>query len=315
MEGLQIKQREETQIKYVEEIIKDIKCKKELSVLDDAYIQEKIIDFFSHESNNKIKKNIIDKLSCAKDYKQFCKSKEHDFLVKRIRSNLRKVYGVFIKEDHDKKWLELEKLSKQIKSGDNNSIIESCEKILSMHQSSAERLDSYKLIYDTLFSEKIKATNPNKRYKILDLACGLNPVSTIYIQDKIKSYTAVEISGEDCDFLNRYFKIINIDGKALRKDLTNEDDIKCLKEIKADICFMFKTLDSLEHIKRNITEKILDNISSENIVVSFPIVSIGGKKRIEIIKRSWFEKLIEKYNIYYKFKTENELFYFIRKNL
>jgi 16S rRNA (guanine(1405)-N(7))-methyltransferase len=120
-------------------------------------------------------------------------------------------------------------------------------------------------------------------------------------------YIATELTNKDVEFLNKYFKIMkkfNLNGNAIILNLLN---IKTLP--KVDICFIFKTLDSLETIKKDITKEILNKINAKLIVVSFPKKTISGKK-LDKKRLAWFNKLIEDYET---FEVENEIFYLINK--
>ena len=76
-----------------------------------------------------------------------------------------------------------------------------------------------------------------------------------------------------------------------------------------------KTLDQLERVKRNISEKLLKAVDAEIIVVSFPTVSISGKNIIDVSKRGWFEKLLDRLGWKFeKFNISNELFYVFKRS-
>ena len=110
----------------MKELIVDVKKKQELRNLDDVFVEKKILEFLRYPSRLQEKQKAITKLDSAKTYKLFSKSKEHDFLIKSVRAELRKIYGVFVKDV---------KLSQDI---DNNSGDYDFEKLLSSHQSTRE---------------------------------------------------------------------------------------------------------------------------------------------------------------------------------
>jgi 16S rRNA (guanine(1405)-N(7))-methyltransferase len=276
----------------IKKIAKDVLKKKELKNLNEKFAEEKIIIFL--KENPKIKKKLEDA-----DEKTLHKKKEYKELIKEIRNQLRILYGVFITNDYSKREKYLEEL-KEDPSLDNH------KKILLCHRSSIERIDDYEEIYKKIFSIT------GKPKKVLDLACGLNPISYIFMNCK-PEYFASDLSKKDMDFLQKYFDIMKIKGKT--KDLDLVKDYEELKEISKDvnITFLFKALDSLETIKKNITKEIMPNIKSKHIIVSFPTASIGGRKKIKKEKRNWFEKLIKKsFSLEHSFETKNEFFYVIK---
>jgi 16S rRNA (guanine(1405)-N(7))-methyltransferase len=245
----------------MKELVKKIKSKKELKHLDDDFVI-KLLRQKQIKTHNK-------------------RSKEYKALLKEMRKDLRDVYGVFILKNYDKKelWLKEGKI----------------DEILRLHKSTKERFGYYKEVYDRIFS----ITGFPK--KILDLGCGLNPLSYKYLNCK-PYYIASDISKEDLLFIEKFFKEYKIKGRTIKADLTEK-----IPDVKVDVCFMFKLLDSLETLKLNITKKLLRKIKAKYIIVSFPTMSIGGKK--EMHERKWFEELISDAT---KFTIPNEVFYIIK---
>jgi predicted phosphodiesterase len=304
-------------VKYTNELIADIKDKKELRALDDKFVLQKFEVFLKSKSYEQEKKKALDKLEDSKTYKQFTKSKEHDFLIKQIRAELRKVYGVFIMDGYQNKEKLLTLLDEEL---DSEQELQVHTKLLLLHKSTKERMHHYEELYATIFERIEEFENEKKvltsdKYIFMDLACGLNPVSNIFFRDKIKRYYASDISSEDCKFLKEYFDKTSVDAIIFPLDLTQEDNFPKLKKIAVDICFIFKTLDGIERIKRNITEELLKNISTKYFAITFPTVSISGSKDIAMNKRWWFEKLLEKLGWEFeKFDISQELLYVVRKN-
>ncbi|MFA5796700.1 MAG: hypothetical protein WC916_01525 [Candidatus Woesearchaeota archaeon] len=300
------------QILYLPEIIADIKSKKELHALDDDFIEKKVEQFFHNISNHQYKEKILQKLSTVKTYKQFMKSNERDFLIKGVRTELRKVYGAFILEEYEKK----QKILARMQNENDESIH---EELLHLHKSTHERFTHYMQLYSTIFgaiatfrdAEKLPL---QKQFIILDLACGLNPISNIYFRDKIKKYYASDISSEDCEFLETYFKKTSVPHETFALDLVDKKSHERLSKIPVDICFIFKTLDGLERVERNITEHLLISIHTKFFAITFPTLSIGGLRKIDVKRRVWLERLFDKLRWpYEKHEIENELLYVVKK--
>lgn len=275
----------------INSLVEDILAKKELSNLDDELVLEKAKEFL------KKRKKISEKLSHNK-YSEFKRSKEYKEVIKNIRAELREVYGVFIMKDYQKRHNLLEKLKK-------NPSIEQHDKILALHKSSKERLPYYPIIYKRIF----EITGHPKR--IIDFACGLNPLSYPYLGCK-PEYLACDLAQKDLDFIEEYFEIMKINGKTKKIDLI-KDNLKGLVK-KEDLVFLFKTLDSLESVKRDVSEQILRNLAAKHIIVSFSNKSLGGKKIIRKERRKWFERLISQLSYSSNsFEIPGELFYIITK--
>lgn len=245
----------------IENLIRKIKEKKSLNNLDDEFVKKYIDKYFLE--NLKIKK-ILDEHSKPE------KSKYYKIVVKNVRNELNKIYGVF--------WL------------DNKESLES-------HKSSKERLKIYPEIYKKIF----KITGyPNS---ILDISCGLNPLS--YKGIKNIKFIVTELSKKDCELLKNYFSKNKINGEVLQMDLFEEN-----KFPKADICFLFKILNIVSKKK---TEEIITSLDCKYIIASFSLIDIYGR-RMHYPLQGWFQRMLKRLNLRYSLiKEENEIFYVIKK--
>ena len=174
---------------------------------------------------------------------------------------------------------------------------------LQEHISSKERLEFYPKIYQDIFSIT------GKPKTILDLGCGLNPLSYKHLECK-PTYYASELSKEDCKVIEYFFKENKIKGECFAFDLLSEDYSK-LPE--ADICFLFKVLESLESVKKNISKEILQKINAKWIIVSFSKKSITGRP-IKKKGRSWLMRMLKELGYEYQIlDIGEEIFYVIKK--
>jgi len=273
----------------LQELTQDIKSKQELAGLDQDFVMKRLQEFFrKHEKSKK-----------ALEAKKFNrKSKEYKEVIKAVRKELREVYGVFILKKYKKRYDLLKKLEK-------SPSLENHNQLLALHQSTKERLPYYTEIYKKIFNIT------GKPKSILDLACGLNPVSYPYLGCKPK-YSASELSLEDSHFIQDYFDAMKIDGLAFQFNLLDFKKTKMSGFIKADMCFLLKTLDSLETIKRNISKTLIQGLPAKHIVVSFPTMSLGGKKAIK--SRNWFKNLLKNIKLEFDtFSIPGEDFFVIHK--
>lgn len=213
------------------------------------------------------------------------KAKEKD-IIKHVKTRLHKTYGTF----QTKK-----KKTRNIKNA---------KLILETTLSTKERINIYQELYKKIF----QITKTPKT--ILDIGSGMNPVSYEYLKIKPK-YIAIEIDQEDVNFLNKFFKTNKIEGKAILLPI-NESNLKKLP--KADIAFLFKTVDTLEKKKgHKSTEQLIKALKTKHIVISFPTKTIS-QKQMKRPYRGWLEQLLKR--LKYKFKRiiyPNEIFYIISK--
>ena len=201
------------------------------------------------------------------------RSKEFKDIIKEVRNEMNRMYGIF-------------KLDKNL--------------ALESHTSTMERIRIYPYIYKKIFS----ITGEPKR--ILDISCGLNPLSYKYLGYK-PHYIATELTKKDCDILEKYFKKEGIKGEVLHVDL-----FKDYKFPKADVAFLFKVLSNLNDKK--LAERIINNLEVKYIIASFSLITVGGR-RMNYPLQGWFQRLLKRLNLKYNLiKEENEIFYVIKKN-
>ena len=285
-------------------LINEIKQKKELNYFSDISIR-KLIEFYLKRNKDYLKlitENEFDK--------RIPKKKIFKELVKDVRKDARRIYGVYITKDYSKRDELLQKLF------ESNFSKDAFNNLLNIHLSSRERLPFFNKIYSILV-EKLRVPT-----SILDLGCGFNPFSIKYLEENNinlskLNYFAGDISEYDIDFVNNFFieaesnKIIGSKSKAFRIDLSEREEFGKLSSFETDWCFLFKCLDPIEEISENISYDLIDSIKSKYIVVSFPTLTVSNKA-MRNPRRNWFEKLLDRKELRFEiFEVENELFYLI----
>ncbi|MFA5175817.1 MAG: hypothetical protein WC413_00970 [Candidatus Nanoarchaeia archaeon] len=246
----------------IKELIQELKRKKELSDLDEGFVEHRVVDYLKQ---NKLEEQFKDK--------KFIKTRRYDILFKDLRRLLREAYGMFRSDDFKE------------------------------HPSTKSRIIYYKYIYKKIFEIT------GKPKKILDLGCGLNPLSYEYLGCN-PFYYAADISNTELKIVNNYFKENKIKGETFTFNMVDSS----YKDLpKVDVCFLFKVLEELELIKRDISEKVIKEIKADWIIASFSKVTLGGKP-IKKMWRVWFEKIIKKLGLYYViFDVGDEIFFVIKK--
>ncbi|MFW5704506.1 MAG: hypothetical protein ACOCXG_01565 [Nanoarchaeota archaeon] len=274
----------------LELITKKLQENKNLNNLSKEFLKQKIKNYFLREGQKEKKLKLelervgIEKLEKNKLFKQ---------ILKEIKTEINHQYTIFLTSDFSKK----------------QKII-NYEEILQTHKSSKERFPFYEEIYNKIFSW-------HKPKKIADLACGLNPISYILIENILNykpKYFASDLAEKDMEFLNSFFEQNKIPGIAKAYDLTNENFLNEPELKDCDLIFLFKALDSIEEVKRHYSKILLEKLPAKHLVVSFPTKSIGSGKDFDIKKRNWFYKYLEKQKWQYQeFQVENEWFFLIEK--
>jgi 16S rRNA (guanine(1405)-N(7))-methyltransferase len=273
-------------------LVQDIKKKKELAGIEDSVVRKWLNDYFRKNKT----------FAVLREYqteKQLKKSDGYKKALKKVRAELHSSYGMFqIPGNADEIKKEFLKKAKM------NSLSEPDYKAaLSLHLSTKERLQSYPMVYEKIFKET------GKPKVILDLGCGLNPLSWYYMPVKNFKYIASDIDLASLKFIGQYFDLAGINGETLVLDLQNNEELEKLSKIQADVCFLFKVLE----IDKRIAEPIFRKVNSKFIVVSFSTLSISGKI-MSHSEREWFEKMLSRLNLSFSvFQTENEIFYIVKK--
>lgn len=210
--------------------------------------------------------------------------KESKLIIKEVRAELRIYSGQYASKSNIKNRKSL------IEKGDLNEL-------LKQHSSTRERIEDYSLIRRT-----ISKLNPQS---VLDLGCGINPIA---IAENGIFYHCYDINDNDLEIVKDFFEINNIKGDIHHKDIRKEPVFP-----KVDLCIIFKVLDILGDKKYEITKELLEKIETKNFLISFATRTLTGK-RMNSPYRRWFENILK--NLKYEYKverTDQELFYIIRK--
>jgi len=172
------------------------------------------------------------------------------------------------------------------------------------HTSTKERLPIYTSLYPRLFT---KTMIPQT---ILDVSSGLNPFSYPWMNTEL-FYKTTELAQEDCQLIEEYFHIVGIRGEVIQLNIITE--MEKIQALKADICFMWKLLDTLEYMEKNISRKLISLINAPWVVVSFSTKTLSGRP-MKKIRRLWFENICQDNGWEFTLEPfENELFYVVRK--
>ena len=164
-------------------------------------------------------------------------------LVREVRARLHRLYSSYQTKGKRKRERYLEELK------EGKDVL---DELLSITLSTKERLDSYGKIYSEIF----KVTGKPK--VIVDLGCGMNPLSYLLMKlDKVKYY-AYDIDLGDVEYLNKYFGIMRdnwLNGKAKLLDVREIEEVGKLP--KSDVVFMFKLIDLIDGKGKKVSEELI----------------------------------------------------------
>jgi len=109
---------------------------------------------------------------------------------------------------------------------------------------------------------------------VLDLACGLNPLSIPWMPlTPGARYHALDIFHDLMAFLWQAMPLLGVQGSAEVGDVLAESPAT-----PADVALLLKSVPCLELIERNAGERIVASVPARHVVVSFPTASLGGRR-------------------------------------
>ncbi|MBT7903060.1 hypothetical protein HN587_04285 [Candidatus Woesearchaeota archaeon] len=283
-------------------IVVEIKKKKQLSKLDDSIVLEKVKLVINSDKKliQFIESANIDKISKSKLFKQ---------IVKLVRNDLNRIYGQFFVPAFFKT-----NFSEQLLSFDftNSSV----KDLMKLHLSTKERIK----FYDSLISELVDFVSKSD-IKLLDLASGYNPLSSIFYFDcgvKSLDYSACELNKTDVSNLNDFFDVFSsknkkFKGQAHVLDISDFDSVshKLFKQ-KYDLVLIWKTFDLID---KKQAEQIINNLNCAKLVISFSTKTLKNQN-MKVKRRGGFQRMFNRLGFEYVAREyENELFYFLTRKM
>lgn len=215
------------------------------------------------------------------------KFKSQKEIEKKSKNLLHQIWGAFYSSqpDFDKAFLKLSGIYANVSADlrDKEKLKELILPVLKLHSSVNERLPILSEFYQKIF--EITGVPDS----IIDYACGLNPLTYLWMNAPSIKYQAYDIDQKEVDFLNSVTKLLEI--KNVQVGL---GDVLCDNFEYSDIVFLLKLLPCLEHQKKNSGLELIKKIPCKYVVVSFPIKSLAGKNvGMEDFYSNSFKKMVE----------------------
>jgi 16S rRNA (guanine(1405)-N(7))-methyltransferase len=187
--------------------------------------------------------------------------------IKATKRRLHQVYGAFEQAiDYDALYRRMEVA---YRSGSEDRIRAACRQILDLHSSTRERLPILERFYPAIF----EATG--RPDSILDLGCGLNPVSLPWMGLNAASrYIALDIDRERIRFLRRFLCLAGLDPLTRCQDILVQPP-----GYAADVALLLKMSPTLECQEPGATGRLVEQLKTPAVVVSFAVTSLGGRDK------------------------------------
>ncbi len=265
-------------------IVADIRKKRELRGLQEAVVEKEL-------------QKVLKQHPAWREALPNPRSAGYRQIMKLVRANLRSNYGLFRPA---KLPLDVDFVNKA-----------AVRELLGAHVSTGERLPFYGKLYKEIF----RVTGVP--LTILDLGCGLNPLSLPFMGLRKLQYHAYDISEGEVRVLNSFFESVRgknnlIQGKAEVQDISDVNAVRAMPP--AEICFLFKVADIIDRGQgHKRTEELMDAIPARYVVISFSTRTMSGKP-MTAPRRRWMEWLCRRRGWKYEIlEFENEVVYVVRK--
>lgn len=187
--------------------------------------------------------------------------------VKAVRTRLHQVSGAFLANRYNYAQLGsfLEKQSQLSLEEQKPALLEA----MRLHASTQERLHYLDSFYRTCL-EGVGAIS-----SVLDLACGLNPLSLPWMPlSPGFRYDAWDVVTPLLSALQTWFDACGLNAATASIDITEP-----LPTVTAQLTLLLKTIPILDQIDPAISLRLLAELQTPYILVSFPARSLGGHRK------------------------------------
>jgi 16S rRNA (guanine(1405)-N(7))-methyltransferase len=227
---------------------------------------------------------------------------DEKLVMKNVRKKMHNIIAPYLGDpDYSEAigWLEA-----AYASGNPDEIKLACTRILNQHASTRERVPCLKDFYQQLFNLS------GKPGSILDLACGLNPISIPWMDLPARAgYHAFDIHTPRVKFINHFLVL------AGRQPLAEVSDILVNPPgMKADVAFFFKEAHRLEQRRKSANRELWQALNVDTLLVTLPVNSLSGQHDLSGQMRRLVENSIQGLSWSIKeIKIGNELIFCIKK--
>ena len=147
---------------------------------------------------------------------------------------------------------------------------DACRAALAAHTSTRERLPILDEFYTTIFTAL-----PAPPLRVLDIACGLNPLARPWMPlPPSTEYVACDIYADQMGFLNDFMALCGYSGRAEVRDVIGSPP-----DEPADLALILKPLPCLEAMDKSAPTRLLDAVRAPWLLVSFPAQTLGGRRK------------------------------------
>jgi len=160
---------------------------------------------------------------------------------------------------------------------------DACRRALERHASTRERIAEI----DRFYAEVWAAVGAAPQ-RLLDLACGLNPLALPFIGlDPRAEYLACDADRRVLEEVEAFLELVGQPHRTWPCDLVGG-----APDAPADVALLLKTVPLLDRQDPGAAARLLRDLSAGHVVVSFPSRSLGGRAGLERAYRARMDGLI-----------------------
>ncbi|MDH5508169.1 MAG: 16S rRNA methyltransferase [Anaerolineae bacterium] len=199
---------------------------------------------------------------------ELAKGRKFKDAVKAVKNKLHQIGAAYLPGRMDyAAWLA--SLHSAAQSAEPQALQNACREVMGYHASTRERLPILEQFYATVLAGLPPI------HSVLDLACGFNPLAIPWMSlAPGAAYFACDIYQDMTDFIQSALDFLPVKGEAFSCDLLTQPP-----DQKVQLALLLKTIPCLEQVDKEIGAYLLENINAHYMLVSFPIQSLGGKKK------------------------------------
>ena len=186
-------------------------------------------------------------------------------VVKRSKRKLHQVFGAYL----DRPMPFAEWLAALRAAPDAATRYDLCRRFMAFHASTRERVAHLEAVYAAALGDLPMPA------RVLDLGCGLNPLGRPFMPlPATAALDFCDVHRPLVDFLGEALAILGFPGEGCVCNLLDGAPPRT-----ADVAVLLKVLPCLEQLDETIAPRLLGGIRADVIVVSFPVVSLGGRRK------------------------------------
>ncbi len=188
--------------------------------------------------------------------------------IKETRKKLHNIVAPYLGDpDFTKAEIELERA---VGSQDPEEMKATCASLLSQHASTRERLPILEQFYQRIFKETGKPDS------ILDLACGLNPLSFPWMGLPCSvHYYAYDLNRPRLALIHSFFALLGMQPGGEARDILLAPPVE-----KAQVAFFFKEAHRFEQRQKGCNLAFWQALNVRYLLVSLPTASLSGKHNL-----------------------------------